>query len=254
MYLMYVDESGDSGVNNSPTRYYILTGIVFHELLWTDVLTSLVDFRRALKASKGLKIKEEIHSVEFINRPGKLVRIPRNDRVDILKKCLSWLDSQQGVSTFSIVVDKQNKSGGIFELAWESLLNRFENTIIHKNFPGPQNADDRGIVISDNTEGEKLTILIRKMRHYNPVPNAGKFYSSGYRNVKLKALIEDPIMKDSKNSLIHQIVDVVAYSVRQRYEPNAYMKKKGGRTMYEKLSNVALKVASANNNWGLVER
>ena len=32
MYLMYVDESGDSGLVNSPTRYFVLTGMVVHEL------------------------------------------------------------------------------------------------------------------------------------------------------------------------------------------------------------------------------
>lgn len=253
MYLMYVDESGDSGLVNSPTRYYILSGIVFHELLWSDILQDLVNFRRQLKQLKGLKINEEIHSVEFINRPGNLKRIRRNDRLDILKKCLNWVDGQPGVSTFSIVVDKQGKTNDIFETAWNALLNRFENTIVHKNFPGPQNADDRGIILSDNTEGKKLTQLLRKMRHFNTVPNMGQYYGGGARNIKLKYVIEDPIMRDSKNSLLHQIVDVVAYSIRQKYEPNAYMKKKAGQTMYLKLGNVALKVASKNNDYGIVE-
>ncbi|MGH2600854.1 MAG: DUF3800 domain-containing protein, partial [Dehalococcoidia bacterium] len=31
---MYVDESGDSGLTNSPTRYFVLTGLVVHELRW----------------------------------------------------------------------------------------------------------------------------------------------------------------------------------------------------------------------------
>lgn len=32
MYLMYVDESGDSGLLGSPTRYFVVSGIVLHEL------------------------------------------------------------------------------------------------------------------------------------------------------------------------------------------------------------------------------
>jgi hypothetical protein len=28
MFLMYVDESGDPGLINSPTRYYVLSGLV----------------------------------------------------------------------------------------------------------------------------------------------------------------------------------------------------------------------------------
>ena len=32
MFLMYVDESGDAGLVGSPTRYFVLTGLVVHEL------------------------------------------------------------------------------------------------------------------------------------------------------------------------------------------------------------------------------
>ena len=253
MYLMYVDESGDTGLANSPTRYFILTGIVFHELRWTNILSDLVSFRKSLRDTIGLKLREGIHAKDFINKPGALMRIRRNDRVDILKKCIVWLNSQSDVSVFSVIVDKQGKTGDIFELAWNALIMRFENTILHKNFPGPQNADDRGIILSDNTDGSKLTKMVRKMRHYNSIPNTGGLYSGGYRNMRLQYLIEDPIMRDSANSLMHQIADVTAYMIRQKYEPNAYMKKKSGQTMYKKLEDVALKVASKTNDFGLVE-
>ena len=75
MYLLYVDESGDTRVVNSPINYFILTGIVMHEKSWRNVLQALVIFRRNLKTTKGLKMTEEIHAVDFISRPGALVRI-----------------------------------------------------------------------------------------------------------------------------------------------------------------------------------
>lgn len=31
MYFMYVDESGDPGMLVSPTRYFVLSGLVVHE-------------------------------------------------------------------------------------------------------------------------------------------------------------------------------------------------------------------------------
>ncbi len=75
MYLMYVDESGDSGNidKNSPTNYFILSAIVVHELRWKQTLESLVELRKYLRDSKGLKLRDEIHSSEFINKPGELV-------------------------------------------------------------------------------------------------------------------------------------------------------------------------------------
>ena len=34
MYIMYVDESGDIGIEKTQTRYFILSALVIHELKW----------------------------------------------------------------------------------------------------------------------------------------------------------------------------------------------------------------------------
>ncbi|MCB0517087.1 MAG: DUF3800 domain-containing protein [Chitinophagales bacterium] len=227
---MYIDESGDVGLHNSPTRYFLLSAIVLHELSWKPILDDLVNFRRILRDTKGLKLREEIHCTNFINSPGQLVRIKRNDRLDILKKCIDWLNSQVQLNVFSVVVDKKDRNEDIFELAWSTLIMRFENTISNKNFRGSQNPNERGIILSDNTEGEKLRKLIRRMRHFNSIPNRKDLFEGGYRNLKLEYVIEDPILRDSQYSFLHQMNDVLAYCVRQKYEPNAYMIKKGGKS------------------------
>ncbi len=252
MYLMYVDESGDIGLPpSSPTRYFILSAIIVHELKWRDTLKDLVAFRQELKKTKGLKIREEIHCTEFINRPGPLVRIKRNDRLDIIKKCIDWLNSQDDLRVYSVVVDKQGRSADfdVFGQAWHALLMRFENTLSYRNFPGP-GIDDRGMVLSDNTDGGKLRRLVRKMRHFNMVPGMS---GAPARNLRLHHIIEDPVLRDSQFSLMHQMNDVIAYCARQMYEPNAYMKKKGGTNFYRRLQNVSLSVVSRNNPFGIVE-
>lgn len=255
MYLMYVDESGDSGIINSPTRYFVLSGLVIHETKWRSLLSDLVDFRNNLKKTHGLKLREEIHCHHFMNKPGELKRIKRNDRVDILKKCLDWLNQHpEDIRIITICVDKAGKQDlDVFELAWKVLMNRFENTIKHKNFCGPKDQDDMGLVLSDDTDEKKLTKLIRRIRHYNPVPNLVSLYGSGYRNMQIEHIIEDPIFRNSKNSLLHQMVDVIAYSARQIYEPTAYMKKKGGQRFYQRLKDVLLIQASRNNKLGIVK-
>jgi len=251
MYLMYVDESGDIGLPpSSPTRYFILSAIIFHESSWREMLSDLVVFRKRLSATKGLKMKDEIHCTNFINNPGPLVRIKRNDRLDIIKQSIDWLNEQPNLSIFSVVVDKTTKAAGfdVFEYAWDALLMRFENTLSHRNFRGSQNVEDTGIVISDNTDGGKLRTLIRRMRHYNPVPSI----FGGVRNLKLQYIIEDPVLKDSQFSYMHQMSDVVAYCAKQFYDPNSYMKKKGGNNYYKRLTNVALTIVSSKNQYGIV--
>ena len=83
MYLLYVDESGDVGIKNSPTKYFVLSALIIHESKWRNTLDELVKFRNKLRDTKGLKLREEIHCTELINRPKELVRIKRNDRLVI---------------------------------------------------------------------------------------------------------------------------------------------------------------------------
>jgi len=85
--------------------------------------------------------------------------------------------------------------------------------------------------------------------HYNMVPSL----YGGARNLKLQYIIEDPVLRDSQYSLLHQMNDVVAYCAKQLYEPNSYMKRKGGINFYKRLSDVSLKVTSRKNPYGIVE-
>lgn len=254
MFLMYVDESGDIGTINSPTNYFILSSIIIHELRWTTILNGLIDFRRYLRDTKGLKLREEIHATHFVNRPGELRRIKRNDRIDILKQCIDWLQGQADINVITVICKKRDKTKEeVFVKSWQALIQRFENTIRHRNFSGPTNPDDKGMVLPDRTDDKQLTQLTRKMRRYNPVPNIRVFYTDGYRDIPLDYVIEDPMMRESKNSFIHQMVDVVSYCARQIYEPNKYMRKKGGHHFYERLEPILVKQASKYHRLGIVE-
>ena len=58
MYLFYIDESGDIGLTNSPTRYFALSALVVHELSWQGILQQLVNLRRDLRQTYGLKLRK----------------------------------------------------------------------------------------------------------------------------------------------------------------------------------------------------
>ncbi len=236
---MYIDESGDTGVLNSPTRYFVLSAIVVHEDKWLGVLDDLIVFRKFLKSRYNLRMKDEIHAAEWLNKKPKIkATIQKHDRLDILKKCLKWLDQRNDISIYSVRCDKSlNLSRDIFEYTWRVFIQRFENTLSYNNFPGG-NATDKGIIVPDDTHGQKLTRLLREMRRYNFIPNQQSAYGGGARNMRLRAVIEDPIMRDSASSYFHQMVDVVAFFTRMAYEPNRYIRKKGARTFYKFLEHV----------------
>lgn len=253
---MYVDESGDSGISGSPTRYFVLTAMVIHELHWHNALGDLIQFRQHLRITKNLSLKDEIHAAHFISKPGSLVHIKRNDRLDILKQCIDWAAKRKDISITTVIVDKSSKKNNsdIFEKAWKTLIQRFHNTMANNNFPIHEskntNSLEMGIVLPDNTDGQKLQKLVRKMRAYNPIPNIG---GDGFRNLPINLIIEDPLMKDSSNSFFIQMVDVYAYCAKQLYEPNVYMKKKGAHHFYERLGTSLNRKASSKHQLGIVE-
>jgi len=253
LYLMYVDESGDCGLANSPTRYFILTGLVLHELRWQAYLDQFVEFRHRMKQQFGIRLREEIHAADFISRPGPLIRIKRNDRLTIVRSLADQLASMTDFNVINVVVDKQGKPAqyDAFEAAWKVLIQRFENTLSHRNFSGPRNPDERGILFPDDTDRKKLTLLLRRMRRYNPIPNRFE-YGLGSRNIVMTKIIEDPNFRDSEHSYFIQSADLAAFLLYQHLAPSAYMKKKSGRNYFLRLNPILCKVASSSDPYGIV--
>lgn len=253
MYLMYVDESGDSGLNGSPTRYFVLTGMVIHELRWRPYLDSIIQFRRQMRARYGLRLREEFHAASLITKPGTLSRISRHDRLAMIRHFADTLSQMTDINLINIVVDKHGKTGtyDAFEMAWKVLLQRFENTISHRNFRGPQNPEDRGIIFPDHTHDKKLVKLMRQLRQYNPIPNQPQF-GPGYRNLPMASVIEDANFRDSQHSYFSQAVDLCAFLLYQRMRPNAYMKRNSAQNYFLRLKPLLCLHASLTDPLGIV--
>lgn len=260
---MYVDESGDAGLVNSPTRYFVLTGMVLHELRWHQALATLVDFRKRMRAKFGLLLKEEIHSGKMLNQPGSLARIKRNDRLAIIRHFLDELSKAGYLNIITVRVDKQGKPPNYdpFEKAWEALIQRFENTLRHRNFPDARlwgivpiaSAADKGIIFCDDTDAVALRRIYRRMRTFNPIPNIRAVYGSGHRQMPLVQIVEDPSMRNSHHSYFVQAADAASFAAYQLYAPSSYVRRKGAGGYYRRLDPVLCKVASSRNNLGIVE-
>ena len=109
MYLMYVDESGDSGLptNGSPTRYFCLSGLVVHELRWRDVLDELTQFRRWVRRRYGVQLEDELHHAEMVGKQKKLAAsikaLPKHQRLAILRNHADQLARIHDFSLINIV-------------------------------------------------------------------------------------------------------------------------------------------------------
>jgi hypothetical protein len=249
---MYVDESGDPGIAGSRTDRYILTGLVIHELRWRDALDELIEFRRSIRQDFKWKVRDELHAQVMVNgRISANAGVARNDRFMILRRSLDWLASRSDIGIITIVVEKSGfeNAGQVFEIGWKCLVQRFENTLSHRNFPGPQNPEDRGLIIPDNTNGEELRLILRRMRRFNPIPSQ---FQSTPRNLPIRSVVEDPVLRDSRHSYFIQMADVCAYFAQQYFKPNKVVKKQGARNYYQRLEPVVIKKAASGNLLGMV--
>lgn len=253
VFLMYVDESGDIGLHNSPSRYFVLTGLVVHELRWEEYLDQMMDFRRRMKRFYGLNMRDEIHASEMIRGSQRFAYVKKHERLAIIRAFARELSMMNDINIINVVIDKQDKddSYDVFTIAWKILLQRFENTLSYRNFRGPANPDERGLVFPDRTDDKKLIKLLRRLRHYNPVPNQHD-YGTRFRNLRISMIIEDPNFRDSTHSMYIQAADLAAYLLSQKLSPNSYMRKKSGQNYFDLLDSVLCKVASTQDEQGIV--
>lgn len=258
MYLMYADESGDCGMpaDGSPCRYFCLSGVVVHELRWLDTIHELLVFRRWLKQRYSVFLEVEIHAAEMISKPSKLdpsLRgLKKNERLAILRQFAGKLATLPDISILNIVVDKRGRVPNkeeVFRWAWYSLFQRFENTIRSGNFPGPRNLHERGIVFPDNTDGGKLKRFLARMRSTNPL-KLEQPRGAVVINQPIQTLIEDPVMRDSRESYLIQAADCAAFLLKQSIDPSSYMRRNGGNAYFRRLQPVLCTHASLKDPAG----
>ncbi len=260
MYLMYVDECGDSGLQSTSSRYFILSGMVLHEAYWTDTMERIAAMRKRLEESYGFNAMRELHAGEMMGRTSKkYADIKKQDRAAMFRHVLDFESTLDCARVINVVVDKENKAFGFnpFEVAWDTLINRFENTIQHGNFPHPYGTekppfDEKGLLIVDQTDEKKLRALIRHMRHANSIPSMITRGSLVRHN--LKRVIEDPLHKQSEWSPIIQLCDANSYFLKQTLEPNSTVKKFKMRNLFYRLRPILLTQASGSNEFGIVFR
>lgn len=262
MYLMYVDESGDSGLlaDKSPTRYFCLSGVVVHELRWQDVLSQLTNFRRWVKRRYGVYLDDELHHAEMVGKTKKLAAslttLAKHERLAIIRHHADELAKLHDLNVINVVVDKAMgkllDKEAVFRGAWYRLFQRFENTIQHRNFPGLKNPSERGMVFPDSTDGERLRRYLNRMRVRNPIKISGQSGSFNFDDRPIASLIEDPIPRESHHSFFVQAADLCVFLLKQFIEPSSFMKKHGGKAYFRRLDPVLCKVASYSDPMGIV--
>jgi hypothetical protein len=66
----------------------------------------------------------------------------------------------------------------------------------------------------------------------------------------------DPVLWDSRTSYLHQMVDVIAYFLKQLFEPNRRIREKGAHNYFQRLApiNLLVKQQARGVEWSSQKR
>lgn len=249
MYIMYVDESGDPGRHPNSSPHFILSGLIVSQNHWDKYLLRLKAFRKSLKAQYNLNQRTEIHASELIrvDKMQEYKAIHKSKRMAIFKDFCTQIPlifDTATVINICIKIDEQPEGVDIFELGWSRLLQRYD-TFLKKV------ANDKGIVVADDTDSLKLMSLQRKMRVYNPTPS---HFDVGTYNAPIDSILEDTFSRSSHHSYFIQTVDMITHSLYRKEYPKGSLKKYGIEYQFQKMDSILLKKASKNDEFGIVRK
>jgi hypothetical protein len=204
----YVDESGDTGdvAKSGASLSYSLGCVLIAADCWPAAFDEILAFRRRLKQKFGLPMRAELKANYLLRNSGPLrpLNLGPGARRTIYRAHMRVM-SALPARVFAVVVDKRTKRGmpaaGVFDLAWEGLLQRLERTSTKE--------DSTFIVIHDEGDDENIRKWVRRSRRYL---TAGSAYGIGSRQLAARLLVDDPVSRRSHQSYLVQSADLVAYA------------------------------------------
>ncbi len=212
MELIFVDESGDDGVQASSSPFYILTGAALDDIYWKESFWKLRTFRESILKKYGLKLRTgELKGEDIFQHEGILFNsglLPSDQRW-IGESFLQLVCDELRIKIFVYVKSKRgfllrypNPRHNLEKLfrqeIWREYLSRYEEYLLNKSQEThfPQTA----MLFYDKNQEKHVRGLVRefniKFDEQNRFPGAG--------------LIEDVFFYKSETSLFIQLADFLS--------------------------------------------
>jgi len=213
MHIAFVDESGDVGLRNSPTRHFVLCAALIDHMHWAAVNQELRAMRERLLAAHGLRLDAEIHASQFLGGSPLHLGLDIRRRFQCAHHVLRTLATLQGVAYRRVAVMKSPNATPILDAAWGALLADLDQGI--KPRPSGGCPSQGMLIICD---------------HHAALPYRPK--ALAIESMGLQAqLLDLPFGRASADSHPLQAVDLLAYLTKQTLEPNAYFSRSDGRQL-----------------------
>lgn len=233
MFLAYFDESGDDGLVGSPTSWFVLSCVLLRESDWLNTLDELIKLRRALKASHGIKVRDELKGGDFKRGWGAFsgLGIQRADRWLLYERTLDFYATLP-VQIFGVAINKAGSHARGYQArraAWNFALQRVDTFC--KKQPGE---GERAMIFPDAGHGAFIRRQLRALRRGNVV----KGFFGGTLVVPTRRIVEDPNDRESHHSYFVQMADLCAFACHRSNHVDP--KPKVPRALWSRLTPVLL--------------
>lgn len=216
MHLVYLDESGDPGLVNSPTKHYILAGFSVHHGDWAALDNRLRRFRVTMFERFGFPIDAELHASEWLGASPALHGVSRSDRLQVARQLVYMLSRCMEIRTFAWTTHKTNEAV-VETVACRAMADLATWT-----------RDGR---IGPRTPCRHASFLIL----HDAAP------SQPFKEVpRPDQLVGHPVGLSSRHDRMIQVADMIAYLVRQKIAPNRHALTNGYVTLCDKLAPISL--------------
>jgi len=230
MHIIYVDESGDDGFDNSglyknqtPTKNFIRVGVIIHDRKWQKIDRSISEFKKRY----GIPKEIELHATQI--RTGRLKKgglnwfgknyPDRNDREEILINCCK-LTKTFDVSIICVVIDKSKIKTSVVNYKSFPKNNSWEFLIERINLFLTESKDKKGMIISD-------AILQNKEEQHR---NFAKALYSQSTHIDSFHFVESILFEPSESSNLLQIADIISYACHRKFNG-------GNDKLFEEIKN-----------------
>lgn len=216
MYLMYIDESGDTvSLTQKGTRFLVITGTVISETDKVQIETSLRDIKQRYYQNPDIEIKSNF--LRYANpdlTESSPVKLHDRQKYDELEAEITTFLKTLPVTLFSVVIDKecywkQYPSQNPYEVAYIFLLERFQKFLKQNNA--------LGICIIDPREGQvEKSFIGPELDHIHDLL---RWHEGGFWK-QCPNIIERVLFSTSDKTIGIQITDLYCYPVFHIFEYN----------------------------------
>ncbi|MBM3327855.1 MAG: DUF3800 domain-containing protein [Calditrichaeota bacterium] len=180
MYILYVDESGDTGLGAESTRHYVLAGIALFEGAWRKVTEYIENIQRDFFPDAGVRV--EFHFKHLRHGKGVYSHLTHDDRNALWTRIESvWQLHHRDFSSFCVIIDKHTcgpLKSTIEHEVFEQLSSRF-NLFLKRRWA--EGFWHKGIIVFDRRTTTQDRILQSLQR---------TFQQQGHRWAPLDNVIE----------------------------------------------------------------